>query len=73
MALKDADRVGETIRALREAQGLPRRALAGRIHISPSHLANIEAGRRGCTYAIACRVAAALEVRLAAITVETED
>ncbi|WP_054815495.1 helix-turn-helix domain-containing protein [Nocardia arizonensis] len=72
MALQDAIRVGATIRALRQAHNLRRRELADRIFISPSHLANIESGRRGCTHDVARRVAAALDVELTAITTESE-
>ncbi|WP_084479226.1 helix-turn-helix domain-containing protein [Nocardia jejuensis] len=64
----DRERVGATIRALREARGKSRTALAGAVEISASHLANIENGARPCTTELAHRLARALEVQIKAIT-----
>lgn len=56
------------MRALRLARGIQNGALAREIGITHSHLANIEAGRKRCSAALAVRVAKALDVPLPAIT-----
>lgn len=63
----EALRVGETIRAIREARGLKVAELANAVGISYAYLSNIEAGRRRLTPVLAAKVAAALDVRQAAI------
>lgn len=63
----EAQRVGETVRALREARGITLDQLAAACDISRPHLSNIEAGRRHLTPVLAARIAAALDVRQAAI------
>lgn len=66
--LDDKERVGATIRALRQAYGWSVGKFAESIGIDYSHLSNIEAGRKRCTPEIARRVADTLGVPLAAIT-----
>ncbi|MBF6209703.1 helix-turn-helix transcriptional regulator [Nocardia puris] len=72
MALQDATRVGATIRAIRTKSGLSGADLARQAGVAPSHLANIESGRRGCTLDLARRIARALDVELNAITTERD-
>jgi transcriptional regulator with XRE-family HTH domain len=63
----EATRVGETIRALREARGLTLDELANAVGISRPYLNNIERGERRLTPVLAARVAHALDVRQAAL------
>ncbi|MGW0249936.1 helix-turn-helix domain-containing protein [Nocardia goodfellowii] len=72
MALQDdPKRVGATIRALRIKSRLSGPDLARQVHLSPSHLSNIERAERPCTWDVARRLAKALDVELAAITTES--
>lgn len=57
----------DAIRAIREAQGYSITELAGSIGITPAHLSNLEAGRRGISAAKVASLARALRVRPAAI------
>ena len=66
----ERERVGATIKALREAYGWKLGKFATAIAISHSYLANIEAGRRPLPPALARKVADTLGVPLAAITTE---
>jgi len=63
----ERDRVGATVRELREARGLRSGELASAIGISRPYLANIEAGRKPLTKILAARVAHSLNVRQAAL------
>lgn len=63
----EAVRVGETIRALREARGLTLDELANAVGISRPYLNNIERGERRLTAVLAARLADRLDVRQAAI------
>ncbi|GAC71092.1 helix-turn-helix domain-containing protein [Gordonia soli] len=66
--VSEQQRVGATIRALREAYGYKLGKFAVAINTTHGHLANIEAGRKRCTPEMARRVADTLGVPLAAIT-----
>jgi transcriptional regulator with XRE-family HTH domain len=57
----------DAIRAIREAQGYSVTELAGAIGITPAHLSNLEAGRRGISAAKVASLARALRVRPAAV------
>ncbi|MBM7280317.1 helix-turn-helix transcriptional regulator [Gordonia rubripertincta] len=66
--VSEDERVGATIRALREAYGWKLSKFAVAVATTHGHLANIEAGRKRCTPEMARRVADTLGVPLAAIT-----
>ena len=66
----DDVRIGETIRALREAHGLSVTELARGIGVSHTLISLIESGERKATMANCRAVAGLLGVKLAAITVE---
>lgn len=55
------------LRALRERSGMSVTALAGAAGINPSHLTNIEAGRRNASNEVGVALAQALKVDLLAI------
>jgi transcriptional regulator with XRE-family HTH domain len=57
-------RIGERVRALREAQGLSLRDLAARSGVSAPMLSQVERGETSPTLAIAGRIAAGLELTL---------
>ena len=57
----------DAIRAIREAQGYSISELAGAVGITPAHLSNLEAGRRGISAPKVASLARALRVRPAAI------
>lgn len=59
---RDNERVGATLRQIRELRGEKPDELAGRMGISRAYLANIEAGRKRLTPILLARAAAALEV-----------
>ncbi len=69
----EALRLGATIRALREANGLKVVELATAIGVSRPYLANIERGNKKATPGICRKVANLFGVPLAAITVEGYD
>jgi DNA-binding XRE family transcriptional regulator len=56
-------RTGATLRTLREARGLNADELARELHVSRPYLANIEAGRRSLTPALAKKSCEVLRVR----------
>lgn len=56
-------RTGATLRTLREARGLNADELARELHVSRPYLANIEAGRRSLTPALAKKSCEVLHVR----------
>lgn len=56
-------RTGATLRTLREARGLNADELARELHVSRPYLANIEAGRRSLTPALAKKSCEVLSVR----------
>lgn len=60
-------RVGATLRALRESQGIGVDDFANRLHISRPYLANIEAGRKRLTPVLLARAAHLLGVPQLAI------
>jgi transcriptional regulator with XRE-family HTH domain len=60
-------RVGETLKALREARGIRLGEMASALGISYSYLANIEAGRKRLTPPLTARAAGLLGVRPAAL------
>lgn len=68
----ERERVGATVKALREAYGWKLGKFATAISVSHSYLANIEAGRRPLPPALARKVADTLGVPLAAITTQHE-
>lgn len=61
------DRVGVTLRTLREMRGLKADELANKVGISRPYLANIEAGRKPLTPVLLARIAEALCVSQMAI------
>lgn len=61
------DRVGQTIRSMREMRGLRADALATQVGISRPYLANIEAGRKPLTPVLLAKIAEALYVPQIAI------
>lgn len=65
---EDPQRVGSTIKALREAYGWKLGKFALAIDSSYPHLSNVEAGRKRCTPAMAVKIAGVLGIPLAAIT-----
>ena len=60
-------RRGETLRALREARGIPIGEFATKLNKSYSHLANIESGRKRLTPELAVQAAHLLAVRPVAL------
>lgn len=66
--VSEDERVGATVRALREAYGWKLSKFAVAIGTTHGHLANIEAGRKRCTPEMARKIADGLGVPLAAIT-----
>lgn len=63
----DWERVGQTLRALRELRGFKPDQFANELQISRPYLANIEAGRKKLTNILLARAAAALAVPQIAI------
>lgn len=63
----DWERVGATLRALRDARGATTAEMAALLGISYSYLSNIEAGRRPLTPALLVKVAHILAVPQLAI------
>lgn len=57
----------QAVRALRIKDGWSLAAFAREVGITPSHLSNIEAGRRGCSPAALKRMADALVVPMSAL------
>lgn len=57
----------DAVRALRIKDGWSLAAFARQVDIAPSHLSNIEAGRRGCSPALLKRMAVALAVPVSAL------
>lgn len=69
----EQERVGETLRTLRELRGFGPDAFASQIGISRPHLANIEAGRRKLNNVLLARAAEKLQVPQIAIMVPVEE
>lgn len=63
----DWERVGETVRTMRELRGFKPDEFASAINISRPYLANIEAGRKKLTNILLARVAEQLKVPQIAI------
>ncbi|MFI9507544.1 helix-turn-helix domain-containing protein [Nocardia sp. NPDC052566] len=63
----DWQRVGTTLRTLRELRGLPPATLADHLGISRAYLCNIEAGRKRLTNILLARAASVLNVPQIAI------
>jgi len=61
------ERVGETVRTIREIRGLKPDELANLVGISRPYLANIEAGRKRLTPILVAKIAEALHVSQMAI------
>lgn len=74
MAMKQGQpvrqRVGATVRMLREERRMTLGTVANAATISPSHLSRIERGRTVPGYDVLARIAEALGVELAALTAE---
>ncbi|WP_100494940.1 helix-turn-helix transcriptional regulator [Mycobacteroides abscessus] len=68
MVTDDPERIGATIKALRDAYRWKQVDLAAAVARSRSHLSNIESGRKHCTPELARDIAKVLRVPLAAIT-----
>lgn len=64
---EDQERIGATLRTLRELRGYKPDEFASAIGISRPYLANIEAGRKRLTTVLLARAAAKLEVPQIAI------
>lgn len=64
---QERDRVGATIRAIRELRGFTPDEFANELGISRPYLSNIEAGRKPLTQILLARIAKKLEVRQVAI------
>lgn len=58
---------GRRLQVLREGAGLSKNALAVRAGLSPIQVARIEAGKRGCVWKTACKLAEALGCSLDAL------
>jgi transcriptional regulator with XRE-family HTH domain len=56
--------VGQAIRAARTEQNLTQRELANRLHVHPTYLTNVEAGRVNLTIGSLASVAEALQAGL---------
>lgn len=65
--LAERERIGATIRELRESRGYKPDEFAGVVGISRPYLANIEAGRKPLTKVLLARIAKALDARQVAI------
>ena len=65
--VSEAQRVGATLRTIREIRGFTVDELAREIGISRPYLANIEAGRKPLSDILLARAATALKVRQLAI------
>lgn len=59
----ERDRIGATVRQLREMRGFTPDEFANEVGISRPYLANIEAGRKPLTEILLARIAQALSVR----------
>lgn len=70
MDQKERERIGATIRALREAYGWRVGKFATAVRLSHSHLSNIESGRKAPTADVLRRIADTLGVPLAAVTTQ---
>lgn len=60
---RERERVGATLRALRELRGFDQQTFANRLDISYSYLCNIEAGRKPLTDILLARAAQVLDRR----------
>lgn len=63
----ERQRIGATLRVLREARGYTPDELANEVGISRPYLANIEAGRKPLTPILTAKLAKKLDVRQVAI------
>lgn len=63
----ERNRIGATLRQLREIRGYKPDELASKVGISRPYLANIEAGRKPLTQILLAKIAAELNVRPSAI------
>lgn len=70
MDQNERERIGATIKALREAYGWRLGKFAIAIGMTHSHLSNIESGRKSATPEVLRKVADTLGVPLAAITTQ---
>ncbi|WP_224279065.1 helix-turn-helix domain-containing protein [Nocardioides lacusdianchii] len=68
---EERQRVGATLRTIRQTRGWDLGALATQVDISYSYLSNIEAGRKPLTDILLARLATALDVEQIAIKVPT--
>lgn len=62
-------RLGEGVRALREAAGLSQEALADAAGIDRSHMSRIERGKRNVSFLNICRIAEALGIAPSAMLI----
>lgn len=65
--IEERERVGATIRQMREIRGFKPDELATKVGISRPYLVNIEAGRKPLTQVLLARIASALNVTHASI------
>lgn len=69
----DAERVGATLKAIRELRGFKPDEFASEIGVSRSHLMNIEAGRKKLSTVLLARSAQILDIpQIAIMRGETE-
>jgi transcriptional regulator with XRE-family HTH domain len=64
--------LGETIRSLREAQGLSQQGLADRAGLHRTYVGGIERGDRNPSFTNICRIAAALKQRPSQLLARSE-
>lgn len=62
--------LGDTVRRLRKAKGMSRRALSEVSHVSERHLAQLETGKGNISVMLLSRIARALDSELAALFVQ---
>lgn len=62
-------RLGEGVRALREAAALSQEALADAAGIDRSHMSRIERGKRNVSFLNICRIAQALNIAPSALLI----
>lgn len=67
MPATDFDINGAVLRALRIKDGWSIADFAREVELTPSHVSNIEAGRRGCSATVAKRMADRLAVPLSVL------
>lgn len=68
--------VGRMVRGFRVAEGLTRRELAAQVHVSETHLGQVELGSTACPLYLAAKIAEVLDITiedLARVTIDKEE